>query len=229
MEKFSNIYLRAVERKGGKKALKSLIQKPATNKQLIKFADRDYLAAMTKKVFQSGFIWRVVENKWSGFEEVFWGFSPEKLQLASDEQIERMAQDKRIIRNYIKVKSVRENAYFVKDVSDKLGSFGQFIADWPVEEITLLWLDLKKKGCRLGGNTGPYFLRAMGKDTFLLTRDIVAYLMGQGVIERQPNSQRDLRIVQTIFNDWQQQSTLSMTEISKVLAYSFGENLESFQ
>ena len=224
MESFSSIYQRAAERKGGKKPLESLLPKKVTQKKLITTSDSDYLAAMTKKIFQSGFIWRVVENKWDGFEEVFWGFEPSKLELASDEQIERMAQDKRIIRNYVKVKAVRENAYFVKELSKKHNGFGQFIADWSTDEITLLWLYLKKHGCRLGGNTGPYFLRAVGKDTFLLTRDIVNYLIGQGLVNRQPNSQRDLKLVQATFNDWQQQSGRTMAEISRIVACSVGEN-----
>jgi len=224
MEKFASIYERAAERKGGDKVLESLLPEETKKHQLISLPDRDYLAAMTKKIFQSGFIWRVVENKWDGFEEVFWGFEPHKLERASDEQIERMAQDKRIIRNFTKVKSVRENAYFVKEIADKHDGFGRFIAEWPQDEITQLWLYLKKHGCRLGGNTGPYFLRAMGKDTFLLTRDIVSYLIGQGLVERHPNSQRDLKQVQATFNDWQQQSGRTMAQISKVVACSIGEN-----
>jgi len=224
MEKFEHIYDRALVRKGGKKALSKLMPQKATNKALKSLPDRDYLAAMTKKIFQSGFIWRVVENKWDGFEEVFWGFEPHKLELASDEQIERMAQNKKIIRNFTKVKAVRENAYFVKETSDKHCGFGQFIADWPVGEITQLWLYLKKHGCRLGGNTGPYFLRVMGKDTFLMTGDVVRYLIGQGLIDRRPNSQRDLKLVQATFNDWQQQSGKSMAEVSRIVACSIGEN-----
>ncbi len=224
MEKFELIYDRALIRKGGKKALQKLLPIKTTKKKLISLPDRDYLAAMTKKIFQSGFIWRVVENKWEGFEEVFWGFEPHKLELASDEQIERMAQEKRIIRNFTKVKSVRENAYFVKEISEQHGGFGSFIANWPETEITQLWLYLKKHGCRLGGNTGPYFLRAMGKDTFLMTSDVVRYLIGQGLIDRQPNSQRDLKIVQKTFNDWQQESGNSMAELSRIIACSIGEN-----
>ena len=227
MEKFSRIAARAEKRKGGKNELAELMPSFQTNNQIIATKDRDFLAAMCKKIFQSGFVWRVVENKWAGFEEVFWAFEPHKLELASDEQIERMAQDKRIIRNFTKVKAVRENAYFVKELSDKEGGFGRFIANWPAEEITQLWLFLKKQGCRLGGNTGPYFLRAMGKDTFLLTRDTVGYLIAQGAVERHPNSQRDLKIVQNIFNDWQQQSGESLANISRIVACSVGENYQN--
>jgi 3-methyladenine DNA glycosylase Tag len=224
MEKFSVIHQRAVERKEGESNLEAILPLSLSDKVLKKIPDKDYLAAMVMKIFQSGFIWRVVENKWAGFEEVFWGFEPSKLELASDEQIEKMAQDKRIIRNFIKVKAVRENAYFVKETSEKHQGFGAFIAEWPTDEITQLWIYLKKNGCRLGGNTGPYFLRTIGKDTFLLTRDVVNYLIGQGLIDRHPNSKRDLALVQLTFNDWQQQSGKSLASISKILACSVGEN-----
>lgn len=225
MEKFSLIFERAAERKGGPKALEALLPKVKTPQQLAQMPDSDFLSAMAKKIFQSGFVWRVVEQKWPGFEEVMWGFEPRKLALASDEQIEKMAQDKRIIRNFTKVKAVRENAYFVKLTAKKHDGFGQFIADWPTEDITQLWLHLKKEGARLGGNTGPYFLRAVGKDTFLLTRDVVAYLIGQDIVTKQPTSQRDIKSVQQAFNDWQQQSSKTLAEISAVISMSIGENI----
>lgn len=225
MEKFSLIFERAAERKGGPEALQDLLPQVKTPAQLAKMPDREFLSAMAKKIFQSGFVWRVVEQKWPGFEEVMWGFEPNKLALASDEQIEKMAQDTRIIRNFTKVKAVRENAYFVKLTAKKSQGFGRFIGEWPVEEITQLWLHLKKQGARLGGNTGPYFLRAVGKDTFLLTRDVVAYLIGQDVVTKQPNSQRDLKAVQQVFNEWQQQSGRSLAEISRVISMSIGENI----
>ena len=224
MEKFEQIYERAAARKGGAKALEKLLPKVLKPSQIAKIEDKDILSAMAMKIFQSGFVWRVVENKWPGFEEVMWGFEPQKLALASDEQIEKMAQDTRIIRNFTKVKAVRQNAYYLKSMAKKHGSFAKFIADWPITEITQLWLELKKNGSRLGGNTGPYFLRTIGKDTFLATRDVTAYLIGQGIVDKQPTSQRDLKAMQEAFNQWHQESGRSMSEISRVISCSIGEN-----
>ncbi len=224
MEKFSIIFDRAAERKGGVKTLELLMPEKVNQSLLSQISNRDFLSAMSKKIFQSGFVWRVVENKWPGFEAVLWNFEPHKLALASDEQIERMAQDKRLVRNLMKVKSVRENAYFIERIKKQHASFGQFIADWPVEDITGLWLYLKKNGSRLGGNTGPYFLRAIGKDTFLLTRDVVAYLIGQGIVDKQPTSQKELKQVQAAFNQWHLESKRPMADISRIIACSIGEN-----
>jgi 3-methyladenine DNA glycosylase Tag len=185
IESFDSIFARAARRKGGAAALEQLLPEPRSARELCAIADRDFLAEMTRKIFQSGFVWKVVDQKWPGFEEVFWRFDPHKLVLASDEQIDRMASDTRIIRHLKKVSSVRHNAQMILDISREYGSFGQFLAQWPESEIVDLWLMLKKRGSRLGGNTGPYFLRFVGKDTFILSRDVCAYLLAHGLLNTQ--------------------------------------------
>ncbi len=72
---------------------------------------------MTRCIFQAGFVWRVVDHKWDDFEDVFFGFPPEKIIMLSPEQIDRFAQNPRIIRNRQKVLSVQANARFILDIS----------------------------------------------------------------------------------------------------------------
>lgn len=229
VEHFTAIYQRACERKGGEAALKALISKPLPPAKLAQLPDSVLLAELTKKVFQSGFVWRVVRQKWPGFCELFFDFDIEKVLLLSDEMLEQKAADPRIIRNLNKVFTVRDNALMIYDVQQQevqqeQQSFARFIADWPTDNIIGLWAYLKKHGARLGGNTGPYALRAIGKDTFLLTQDIEGYLRAYGVFDGGINSQRSLKQIQQQFNLWQQQSGLSLQEISQIVALSCGEN-----
>jgi len=94
-----------------------------------------------------------------------------------------------IIRNRSKIKTVPENAQMIINTAQQFdGSFGRFIAEWPDEDFIGLLDYLKKHGSRLGGNTGPYFLRQMGKDGFILGRDGVAALIDANVIEKPPTS-----------------------------------------
>lgn len=223
-EKFATIYQRACERKGGETALKALISKPLAPASLSQLPDNLLLAELTKKVFQSGFVWRVVRQKWPGFCELFFDFDIEKVLLLSDEMLEQKAADPRIIRNLNKVFTIRDNALMIFDVQQDQHSFARFIADWPTDNIIGLWAYLKKHGARLGGNTGPYALRAIGKDTFLLTQDIEGYLRACSVFDGGITSQRSLQQIQQQFNQWQQQSGLSLQEISQVVALSCAEN-----
>jgi len=224
VEKFDSICQRACDRKGGMPQLETLLGKPKTRAQLTDVDDSRFLSEFSKKVFQSGFVWRVVEQKWPNFEELFWGFDVQKLVLMPPDMMDEKAADARIIRNHRKVQSIIENAHFIKEVSDKHGGFGKFIAEWPSDDIIGLWALLKKEGSRLGGNTGPYGLRAVGKDTFLLSRDVEGYFRNFKLIDGGLNSKRSLTAIQHAFNTWQQESGRSLMEISRTLAFGFGDN-----
>lgn len=223
-EVFAQIYQRAAERKGGEDRLESMLSAPTPPKELASLGDDRYLAAFTKKVFQSGFVWRVVEKKWPDFERLFFEFSIEKILLMPDEMLEEKARDPAIIRNLKKVMTIRNNALMISDIQKSKGSFGEFIAEWPANDIVGLWQYLKKHGARLGGNTGPYALRALGKDTFLLSRDVEGYLKSHDIISGGTTSKRSLDAMQNTFNEWQQQSGRSLQEISRIVSMSVGDN-----
>ena len=59
---FSYLYDHACERKGGEKALKALMPKTKSKHRLKNLGSDRYLAEFTRKIFQSGFVWRVVDK-----------------------------------------------------------------------------------------------------------------------------------------------------------------------
>ncbi|WP_427981383.1 DNA-3-methyladenine glycosylase I [Agarivorans sp.] len=224
VEDFSTIWQRAAERKGGDAALQHLLTPPLSTEYLAAVSDDRWLSMLTKVIFQSGFVWRVVENKWPDFERAFFDFAPEKMVLLDDSHIERLCTDSSIIRNRQKIITVPANAQMMLDLAAEHGSFAQFIATWPSENIVGLWRYLKQHGARLGGNSAAYALRRMGKDTFILSNDVVAYLVSRGVVTKAPTSIKGLNAVQQVFNGWQLQSGLPLAVLSQTLAYSIGEN-----
>ncbi len=223
-ESFSVIYERACERKGGEAVIEALLPVSLTSEELAQTPDDRYLAEFTRKVFQSGFVWRVVDQKWPDFEETFWGFDIEKLLMMPDDMLERKATDPKIIRHLKKVWSIRDNAMMIQDIRREHDSFALFIADWPVDNIMGLWSYLKKHGSRLGGNTGPYALRAIGKDTFLLTRDVEAYLRAMKIIDGGLTTKKSHLAIQTFFNSLREESGRSMAELSRLVSYGVGES-----
>ncbi|MGB3724632.1 MAG: DNA-3-methyladenine glycosylase I [Glaciecola sp.] len=229
MEKFSTIYQRAAKRKGGVKHLESILAKPLTDEQLCKLDDSHVLAELTKKVFQSGFVWRVVRQKWPSFEEVFWQFDIGKILMMPDEMLEKKATDPSIIRNLNKVRTIRDNANMLQDIISAHGSVGKWLANWPNDDTVGLWVYLKQHGVRLGGNTGPYALRAIGKDTYILSRDVEAYFRAHKLIDGGLQSKRSQLAIQACFNEWRKQSDRSLQEISMIIAYSSGDNYVGLQ
>ncbi len=183
--------------------------------------DDRYLSAMSQRIFRAGMTHSVVDARWPAFEEALWGFVPEKMVLLTPEQIEAFAQDKRLIRHLTKMRTIPQNAQLILDVREAEGkSFGEFLADWPSSDIVGLWRWLDKRGTRLGGRSGAGFLRLAGKDTFLLTSDVVARLKADDVIDKTPTNQRDKQAVQDEFNRLQEVSGRPLCQLSSMLSLS---------
>jgi len=222
---YQELYDTACKRKGGEKSLKALLPKTASKARLKKLGSDRYLAEFTRKIFQSGFVWRVVDNKWPQFEEVFWEFDIKRLLMMPDDMLERKAKDPAIIRNLSKVKTVRDNAFMIDDVERREQKpFGEFIAGWPEDDVVGLWLFLKKYGSRLGGNTGPYALRTLGVDTFLFTQDVEGFLRHHGIVDSGTSSRRALSAAQGFFNNLREQSGWSLAKLTRLVSFCYGKN-----
>ncbi|WP_010325178.1 DNA-3-methyladenine glycosylase I [Marinobacterium stanieri] len=195
---------------------------PLSAQELASIPDDRIFSVMMRRIFRAGLKHSLVDSKWPAFEEAFYRFNPEAVQEMSDEMLEELMHNERIIRHFGKIKSARENAMMMVDLAQEYGSVARMIAEWPEEDIIGLWSLLKKRGKQLGGNSGAYFLRMLGKDTFMLTDDVVVALKAQGVIEKRPTAQRDLKLVQQAFNDLREQSGRPLCQISRLLAFSVG-------
>jgi 3-methyladenine DNA glycosylase Tag len=225
---FSKIRARAAKRKGGDAKLLALLPKAPSQKSLLRLGDDRVLAQMAQRIFSAGFVWSVIEKKWPGFEEAFLGFEPRKLAMKPDEFWEGLLADKRIVRNPQKVMAVRGNIRLVMEIAKEHGSFGKFLAQWPVTDLVGLFDLLAKRGSRLGGNTAQYLVRFLGKDGFVLSRDVVLCLRDAGLeIAETPTSKKDLQKVQAQFNAWAAESGLPLLHISRICAMSIGENYDA--
>ena len=222
---FKSIQARAAKRKGGVKALAALLPKTRDNKELAKLTDDRVLAEMARRVFCAGFVWSVIDKKWPGFEEAFLGFNPKRLLFQPAEFWEKLTQDTRIVRNPTSIKSVRDNAKFVTDIAAEHGSFGKFLAAWPADDQIGLLDVFAKRGSRLGGFSGQYLLRFLGRDSFILTGDLMMCLRDAGVpISDKGTSKKDHKLAQAQINEWAKESGLPLTHISRICALSIGEN-----
>ena len=225
MQSFESIRSRAKERKGGTKALAELLPKVLSKQQLAKVGDDRFLSMLCKVVNQAGFNWTVIENKWPQFEAAFFKFNPLKLSSLSPDAWDAYTKDPRVVRDWQKISALRHNVEFVRQEAAQHGSFAKFIATWPDDDQLGLMAHLKKHGARLGGFSAQYFLRNMGKDAYILTRDVVRVLQNANVeVSANPTGKAELKRVQEAFNAWHVETGLPYAHLSKIAAYSIGEN-----
>lgn len=216
------VVARATARAGGRMALEAMLPKPRTPAQLRRVADDRYLSLMCRRVFRAGLRHAMVDARWPAFEKAFHRFVPGRVVLMDDEALEAMMADRRLIRHWAKLRSVRDNAAALRAIAAEHGGFGAYLAAWPVTDIVGLWRDLGRRCSQMGGNSGPTFLRMAGKDTFLLTTDVVTALAGLAVCRRRPTTRGELQAAQAAFNRWSHETGRPLSQISRILALSVG-------
>jgi len=222
MKSFDKIEALAGKHHGGPKGVAAALRQWQVDTDVVGKKDAQFLAGMAKAVFSSGFSWEVINKKWPGFEVAFDRFEPKKVAMYGDDKVDALLKDTRIVRNGAKIMATIENARFIAATSKSHGSFGKFLASWPVTDQVGLMDHLKKNASRLGGATCQYFLRFEGWDAFILSGDVVKALIREGVVAKEPTSKKDLAAVQAAFNTWREQSKRPVREISRILALSVG-------
>ncbi len=222
MKSWSDLCTQALNLHPGMNLNEMLGALPLGREALLALPDDRVFSVLTRRVFRAGLKHALVDAKWPAFEQAFYHFNPEAVQEMSDEMLEDLMQNDQIIRHFGKIRATRENAMLMVALAQEYGSVATMIAEWPEEDIIGLWTLLKKRGKQLGGNSGAYFLRMLGKDTFMLTDDVVVALKAQGVIDKKPTAQRDLKLVQSAFNELREQSGKPLCQISRLLAHSIG-------
>src|SRR5215469_1721191 len=212
--------LAAARTRHGAEALEARMAQPHSPAELKAVGDDRYLSQMSLRIFRAGLKHSLVDAKWPAFEEVFFGFEPRRVRAMSDEAIEALLGDRRLIRHWGKLKSVRDNAAAMISLADEHGSFGAWLARWPETDIVGLWDALAKCFSQMGGNSGPTFLRMVGKDTFILTRSVTAGLRHWGAVAAVPKNRKDREAVQACFNAWSADTGRPLCQLSLILAAS---------
>lgn len=214
--------LDAAHTRHGAGAVEGRLPQPKSASELAAVPDDRYLSQMSLRVFRAGLKHSLVDAKWPAFEEVFEGFAPRRVRAMSDEALEKLLGDARLIRHWGKLKSVRDNAAAVLATADEFGSLGAWLGTWPGNNIVRLWDELADRFSQMGGASGPMFLRMVGKDTFVLSKSVIAGLQHWADMPP-PKNRKDRAAVQACFNAWAAETGRPLSQLSLILAMSVDE------
>ncbi len=121
----------------------------------------DYLEVLTRAVFQSGISWRVVEAKWPGTREALYDFDPRRLAELTPDDVDRLSQDQRLIRNRRKIEATVANAQTMLDLDREFHGFKRYLSSF--DEFEAESADLVKRFKFLGATGAYYFLHMVGR------------------------------------------------------------------
>jgi 3-methyladenine DNA glycosylase Tag len=216
---FEAIEERARERVGGLAELTARLPRPKSGDELRAVPDDRYLSQMSRRILEVGCRPGSVDTNWPAIEDLFMGFDPKRVQALTDEELDSVSID-RTISNQAKLRSIHDNAKAILRLVDEKRGMGAYLADWPADDIVGLWSDLAARFARLGVKSGPNFLRMVGKDTFILTSDVIRALNHWDAFIGNPKSKGARAKIQRIFNSWMHATSRPLCQISVILALS---------
>jgi len=211
---------KAAEKRVGAAALAARMPKVKTAAALRKVSDDRYFSLMALRIFRAGLKHDLVDAKWPAFEGVFHRFEPRRVRAMSDHDVEALMKDARLIRHFGKLKAVHVNGAAICAIAEEFGGVGAYLAGWPGPEVTGLWNDLAKRCQQMGGNSAAYFLRMVGKDSFILTPYVVKGLNHWGVFTGEPKGKADRATVGAVCNGWAGETGRPLAHLSMTLAQS---------
>jgi DNA-3-methyladenine glycosylase I len=143
--------------------------------------DQKHFEMLTLEGAQAGLSWETILKRREGYRKAFKAFDPHKVARMTDRTLEALLSDPTIIRNRLKVYSVRKNAIVFLAIQKDFGSFDAYVwrfvgghpkvntprslADVPTHtlESDALSKDLKKRGMSFVGSTIIYaYMQAIG-------------------------------------------------------------------
>ncbi len=143
--------------------------------------DRKLFEFLILEGAQAGLSWETILNRRENYRKIFKQFDPEKLSRLTDKQLEKILKDPGIIRNRLKVYSVRINSRAYLKVCKEFGTFSKYcwsfvggktirnkwkkLSEIPANtpESDAMSKDMKKRGFKFVGSTICYaFMQATG-------------------------------------------------------------------
>ncbi len=89
--------------------------------------DKKHFEMLILEGAQAGLSWATVLKKRSGYKKAFHDWDVKKCAQMSDGELEKLTQNPEIIRNRLKIFSVRKNAAVFIKIQEEFGSFDNYI------------------------------------------------------------------------------------------------------
>ena len=139
------------------------------------FTDNYLFEMLILESFQAGLSWECVLNKRNDFKKAYDNFDIDKIINYNENKINELLNNKKIIRNKLKIKASINNAKIFKKIQNEFGSFYNYLNTFTNNQIiyengkttnnlsNAISKDLMKKGMKFVGSTTIYaYLQATG-------------------------------------------------------------------
>ena len=127
-------------------------------------SDDGYFEQMAKTIFQTGFSWTVIENKWDNFRAAFANFEVEKVAHFGEDEVNSLMEDAGIVRNFRKITACVQNAREIVLLRQEHGSMRKWLNSHANLSDEQLCKTVSKRFAHLGKASAMFFLRKVGHE-----------------------------------------------------------------
>lgn len=120
-----------------------------------------YLEFMTMVIMTAGISHKVVQAKWDGIKEALADFDVQAIAALSPDDVDRLAADRRLIRNRKKIEAIVDNAAMLLELDKVPGGFAGHLASLGGYEAQVA--DLRRNFRFLGPSSAHIFLAMAGE------------------------------------------------------------------
>ena len=139
------------------------------------FDDKYLYEMLILESFQAGLSWECVLNKRDDFRKAFDNFDIDKVCEYTEEKVQELLKNEKIIRNKLKINAAINNSKIFKEIQNECGTFYKYITAFTKGEILYeinktknelsdkISKDLQRRGMKFVGSTIIYsYLQAIG-------------------------------------------------------------------
>jgi 3-methyladenine DNA glycosylase Tag len=121
----------------------------------------DYLAVLSRAIFQAGLSWKLIESKWEAYLRAFDGFDPARVAHYGEADVERIMADGGVVRTRKKIVATIENAKTMLRLESERGGFATYLRSFA--SYAELEADLRRQFAFLGPLSVYYFMFRVGE------------------------------------------------------------------
>ncbi|MCB8942377.1 MAG: DNA-3-methyladenine glycosylase I [Ardenticatenaceae bacterium] len=126
--------------------------------------DAGYLEKITQAVFQAGFSWQVIRTKWPNFQKAFAEFEVDRVAAFTAEDVERLVEDKGIVRNGRKIEATVHNARICQELIAEHGSLHGYLRSMDGLDYYARAKKFSKRFKFMGDMGAYFFFWSVGED-----------------------------------------------------------------
>jgi len=162
--------------------------------------DLFFYKKLVETIHVGGYKVSILRNRWTDIEKAFANYDVNKVSQYTDEDLKKMMNNSKLIRNRRKLKACIENAKIMKEISTQYSSFGKYL-DQKKSDFKELKEELIERFYYLGDILALEYLKEIGIDTIKPDVHVVRVMHRLGLIDSERMSSENIDKVIEVANE----------------------------